>query len=238
MMHGGLGSGEQAENTYGWNARADAAGFVVAYPDGLNRAWVVSDGCCGPAVRDGVDDVTFITELVRTLSGWLPVDAARVFATGMSNGALLAYRLACDTEVFAAIGPVAGTQVGECPNPRPTSVIHIHGTADQHIPYQGGPSKLDNGGTGRSPIDIDGPAVPDLIARWQTIDSCAPPTITTRAPVTTQTATCAQGRAVELITVAGAGHQWPGGKRGADAPSTALDATAVVWDFFAAHPRP
>ena len=64
--------------------------------------------------------------------------------------------------------------------------------------------------------------------------------------VTTSTANCPAGRTVELITIAGAGHQWPGAKPsvlaqkllGTDPPSAALDATAVIWRFFAAHPKP
>jgi poly(3-hydroxybutyrate) depolymerase len=101
MLHGALGTGAQAESTYGWDAEADRGGFLVAYPDGLHRSWAVSDGCCGPPAAAGVDDVAFITRMVKEVSGWLPVDADRVFATGISNGGMLAYRLACDTTIFA-----------------------------------------------------------------------------------------------------------------------------------------
>jgi polyhydroxybutyrate depolymerase len=244
MFHGALGTGEQAESAYGWDAEADRGGFVVAYPDGLHRGWVVSDGCCGPGVRTGVNDVAFITQLVGVISRAMPIEQARIYATGISNGGMLAYRLACDTTIFAAIGPDSATQLGSCPYPAPTSVIHIHGTADHTVPYTGGPGKLDNGGQGRSPADTSGPPIPDLIAHWRDIDQCATPSIDQAPPVTTSTATCAGGRAVELVSIDGAGHQWPGGAQPThqllrlDPPSRALNATDTLWRFFDTHPRP
>ena len=60
MLHGGFGSGRQAEQSYGWNAIADRDGFFVAYPDGVGRSWNVSPDCCGMAVTERVDDVGFI----------------------------------------------------------------------------------------------------------------------------------------------------------------------------------
>jgi polyhydroxybutyrate depolymerase len=234
VLHGGFGDGTQAESSYGWDAQADRGHFLVAYPDGVNRAWAVGGGCCGTPGRTGVDDVAFLVAVVRALRGLVPVDPSRVYATGISNGGLMAYRLACDTKVFAAIGPDSATQLGPCPAPTPISIIHIHGTADHNIPYQGG--------TGDGVAHIDGPAVPDLIAQWRAVDRCAPPAVTVAGPVTTALAGCPAGRAVELITIDGAGHQWPGSRStaaqralGLDPPSTALDATATIWSFFATH---
>jgi polyhydroxybutyrate depolymerase len=237
FLHGGFGSGDQAERYYGWDARADAEHFVVAYPDGVNHAWAVGGGCCGTPADTGVNDVAFLVQVVTTISRQLPVDPDRVYATGISNGGLMAYRLACDTTVFAAIGPDSATLLGPCPTPAPLSVIHIHGTADRNIPY--------DGGRGDGYAHIDGPAVPALIGTWRTVDGCPVPTVTTANVVTTSLANCPDGRAVELITIAGAGHQWPGSPDrpvlqrllGTDPPSPAVDATSVIWQFFAAHPR-
>jgi polyhydroxybutyrate depolymerase len=246
MLHGALGTGAQAESAYGWDAEADRGGFLVAYPDGLNRAWAVSDTCCGPPAASGVDDVAFITRMVKAVSGWTPVDADRIYATGISNGGMLAYRLACDTTIFAAIGPDSATLSGDCPSPAPVSVLHLHGTADTTIPFAGGPGRRDNGGQGRVPVAINGQPVPELMATWRAVDHCAPPTARTDGPVTTTTATCPDNRAVELIAIAGAGHQWPGSKPPApvaqrvlhlDPPSTALNATATLWTFFTTHPK-
>ena len=237
MLHGGFGSGAQAEADYGWDAEADREHFVVAYPDGLNRAWAVGGGCCGTPGRTGVDDVAFVTAMVAAVAREVPVDPARVYATGISNGGIFAYRLACDTAaLFAAIGPDAATLLGGCPSPAPVSVIHVHGLDDHNIRFDGGP--------GDGVATIDGPPVPEVVAMWRGVDRCAAPVAATQAAVTTQTATCPDGRAVELVTVAGAGHQWPGAapKRagrllGLDPPSTALDATDTIWRFFAAHGR-
>ncbi|GAA2016143.1 PHB depolymerase family esterase [Catenulispora yoronensis] len=237
MLHGGFGTGTQAEQYYGWDAKADREHFAVIYPDGQNRAWNTGGGCCGDPGRQGTDDVAFITAAVRATEAEIPIDASRVYATGISNGGIMAYRLACDTDLFAAIGPDSATQLGPCPAPKPVSVLHIHGTADTRIRY--------NGGEGEGTAHINGPAVPTVIAGWRATDACAAPTSATQGPVTMSTATCPDGRSVELITISGAGHQWPGSPQrpgleavlGTDAPSTALDATEVFWQFFAAHPK-
>jgi polyhydroxybutyrate depolymerase len=244
VLHGGAGSGAQAERAYGWNATADREGFVVAYPDGVRRSWNAGPGCCGPASRDGADDVRFVEGVVAAVSRGVPVDPARVFVTGMSNGAMMAYRLACDSTVFTAIAPVAGTLIGDCPHPAPVPLLHIHGTADESIPWNGGPGKRNNGGTGRIPLRIDGPAITEVVAAWRTAASCAVPTDRTDGAVTRSVATCPDGRVVELISVAGAGHQWPGAvpadgaateRLDLDQPSDALDATALIWRFFSSR---
>jgi polyhydroxybutyrate depolymerase len=237
MLHGGFGSASQAQKSYGWDAEADQGHFVVAYPDGLGHAWNTGGGCCGVPGKTNTDDTGFITAMVSAIGRLVPVDADRVYATGISNGGIMAYTLACRTAIFAAIGPDSATELGSCPAPHPLSVIHIHGTADKSIPYQGG--------EGSGVAHIDGPSVPALNARWRDIDHCSAPVVRTAGAVTTSTASCPAGQAVELISIAGAGHQWPGAASrpllqrllGTDPPSTALNATQVIWQFFAAHPR-
>jgi polyhydroxybutyrate depolymerase len=230
MLHGGFGSGEQAERSYGWDELADRDKFIVAYPDGVGRTWN-ANGCCGRSARQNVDDVGFITAMVGDVVANVAIDPTRVYATGISNGGMMSYALACNTDLFAAIGPDAATQLDPCPSPRPLSVVHVHGTADRMIRYDGEP--------GAGVAHIDGPPVPDVIAFWRGVDRCAPPNVTTDGPVTTSSADCADGRGVTLITIDGAGHQWPGGQTvrgGADPPSPALNATSVIWTFFANHP--
>jgi polyhydroxybutyrate depolymerase len=216
MLHGGFGSGEQAQRAYGWDQLADSAKFVVAYPDGLNRAWNVNGGCCGRPSRDGIDDVAFITAAVADIGGNVGIDHTRVYATGISNGGMMSYTLACNTGTFAAIGPDSATQLDPCRAPHPTSVMHIHGTADRLIRY--------DGGQGAGVAHINGPSVTDLNAFWRNVDQCGAPAATTDGPVTTSTAGCADNRSVVLITVDGGGHEWP------------AFATQTLWQFFAAHP--
>lgn len=236
MLHGGFGSAKQAEAAYGWDALADQEDFVVAYPDGDGRAWNAGS-CCGRSSATGVDDVGFIDAMVQEIKGSMPIDADRIFATGMSNGAMMAYRLACESTTFAAVAPVAGTMMIACSTPSPVSVLHIHGLADANVPFAGG--------KGDGYAHVDGPAVEQVISLWRRVDDCAAPNVTTVGDVTTSTAMCADGRAVELITIAGAGHQWPrtrvapsfAAKRGANAPYQGFDATQLIWEFFVAHPR-
>jgi polyhydroxybutyrate depolymerase len=196
----------------------------------------VGAGCCGEPGRTGVDDVAFVRAVVDDVAARLAIDPARVYATGMSNGAMMSYRLACDTTLFAAVAPVAGTMLGDCPGPAPTSVLHLHGLADASVRYDG------SRGTGRT--EIDGPPVPDVVAAWRRTAGCAAPETTRAGPVTTERAACPAGREVTLLTIAAAGHQWPGSDptraqraSGADEPSTAVNATAEIWQFFGTHPR-
>lgn len=214
MLHGWTGSAEQAERDYGWNDRADSAKFVVAYPEGIGDSWNVG-GCCGQASSQNVDDVGFITAAVRNITENIGIDKARIYAAGISNGGILAYKLACNTDIFAAIGPDAATQLEACPAPRPTSVLHIHGTDDPLVRYDGQPGTA---------VPIKTLTPPDLNAFWRKVDQCQPPTTTVDQNLTISVATCPDGRSVELITVAGGGHDWPS------------FATEKMWDFFAAHP--
>lgn len=244
VLHGAAGSGRQAEDSYGWDAEAERGGFLVVFPDGVGRTWNVDPDCCGEAAAQNADDIGFLTALAGSFAAL--VDTRRIYATGISNGAMMSYRLACDTGILAAIAPVSGTMINACPAPQPLSIIAIHGTADRTIPYGGGPGRRDNQGAGaRLPAKIDGPAIPSLMSTWRTVNRCAAARSTVAGPVTTSTATCPGNRAVELVTIAGAGHQWPGGRDapvaqklfGLDAPSTAMQATPTIWRFFAAHPK-
>jgi polyhydroxybutyrate depolymerase len=236
VLHGGLGTGAQAERAYRWDDAAEAHGFAVLYPDGVGRTWNAGE-CCGRARRDAIDDVGFLSALIDTVSAAEGIDSHRIYVTGMSNGAMMAYRLACESRVpFAAVGPVAGTLVSTCEHPHPVSLLAIHGLDDRNVPFAGGAGK----GFDRSPRA----SVPDTLARWRTIDACGAPETRDAPPVRYQISACAAGRSVELITVAGAGHQWPGSVSRTtsaaaflqpDPPSQALDATAVLWTFFSAH---
>lgn len=238
MLHGGFGSDEQAERDYGWDSKADSEGFIVVYPNGKGRAWNAGT-CCGSPAKDDVDDVGFITKVVEQVQERSHIDPSRIFVTGMSNGAMMAERLSCETDLFAAAASVAGAQMVPCDDPAPISILHIHGEADSSVPMDGSPGD----GKGHVP---NHEAIQASFDRWLQVDDCGEPTMTIDGDVTSQTATCAEQRAVELITVAGAGHQWPGSVKkrpglskllGIDEPSDAMNATDVIWQFFAAHPK-
>jgi polyhydroxybutyrate depolymerase len=217
MIHGWGFTAEQIERDYGWNDVAEKHQFVVAYPQGVGLSFNAAGDCCGPAADNDVDDVAFITAIVERLQKALPIDNDRIYAAGMSNGGVMAYALACRTSLFAAIGVVAGTQVGGCRVPRPTSVIQVHGLADTIVRLDGGPAIV----PGAQPV-------PRVVSNWRRISSCQDPERSQRSLVTTIRAECADNREVTLVTIDGEGHTWPG-HAGSTAP---WDATTELWQFF------
>ncbi|MFZ2125301.1 MAG: PHB depolymerase family esterase [Candidatus Saccharimonadales bacterium] len=235
MLHGGYGSGAQAKQTYGWDQQADKYNFIVVYPDGFEKSWNTGGNCCGQAAKQNIDDVKFISTMLQKITSEIDIDKSRIYATGISNGGMLSYTLACNTDTFAAIGPVSATLLDNCNSPKPLSVIAIHGTLDKMIPY--------DGSEGSGTQKIDGPPILNLNATWRSINTCKSPSINTEGDVITSIANCIDNRSVELITINGAGHQWPGSMPNklaqrllhTDSPSTAINATDTIWHFFAAR---
>ncbi len=138
VFHGAGGSGRRMAPHTGFSRLAGREGFVAVYPDGLGRRW--NDGRSALATRD---DVGFVKALLDTLERELSLDSTRVYAAGISNGAMFSYRLACELPgVFAAIAPVAGATPANlaesCGRTAPVSVLAIQGTADPLLPYAGG----------------------------------------------------------------------------------------------------
>ena len=217
MLHGGFGSGAQAERAYHWDESAQKYGFVVLYPDGVNHAWNAGT-CCGTPAREGIDDVGFLSQLIALIEAGEHIDPDRVVVAGMSNGAMMAYRMACDAPIqLYGIASVAGTMMTPCPNAKPTNVIEIHGDADKNVPY--------NGGKGSGPAGVVALPVQTVIARWSSIDGCHHAMPFATAQYSIKTYGCDNKRSVSLVTVNGAGHQWPGGPH---TPAVALDATDFI----------
>jgi polyhydroxybutyrate depolymerase len=241
VFHGGGGNGEIVRRQTGMSELAAREGFIAVYPDGSGRfgnrllTWNAGS-CCGYAQARRIDEIAFVRALLDTLQARYRVDPARIYAAGHSNGGMMAYMAGCALgDRIAAIAVVSGElTVEECRPPRPVSVLVIHGTADEHLPFGGGvgPAAL---------ARHDARSVAYAVDRWRRIDGCAArPAVETRgAVVHTRYAPCGGGSAVELYAIQGGGHAWPGGQRAArfmDAPSTALAATPLIWSFFAAHP--
>jgi polyhydroxybutyrate depolymerase len=207
---------------------AAARGWVVVYPFGLGSSWNAGV-CCGRAKAEGVDDVRFVRELVAQLSRELCLDRRRVYATGMSNGGLFSYRLACEaSDVVAAIAPVSGVEAAErCTPRRPVPVMAFHGTGDFIVPYKGGWYDL--------------PSAGETQARWAARNRCVPGSLKpvfARGEVTCEAAHGCEADDV-LCTVKGGGHTWPGGVWVPYLGHTTadIDATEAMLDFFAANPR-
>ena len=214
-LHGAGQTGAEQAAVTNYNAVANQYGFVVAYPDGIDMSWADGRGASVPD-RDGVDDVGFLSALIGQLAGDFAIPPGRVFVTGMSAGAFMANRLACDrADLVSAVVPVAGTLgAGVACNPsRPVSVMAVHGTADPVVPFDGGPM-VGRGG----PSDII--SAPALADRWRAIDGCS-------APAGVAATGCADGTEVVLVSIAGAGHTWPIGQ--------GFDASAASGQFFASR---
>ncbi len=243
-MHGSQSTALAQEGFTGMDATSDADDFIVTYPQGDIPAgsgyeWNVPNEPLvgGAAVPAGSpDDVTFIEQLVTLLESKYCIDTNRVFATGFSGGARMASQLGCDAStIFAAVAPVSGLRLPTpCPTARPVPVISFHGTADPVDPYNG---------NGEAYWTY---SVPTAAQRWAAQDGC-PATPTTSQPASTVTLTaytpCSGGAEVELYTIAGEGHEWPGGPHLPRAytstlgpQSTAISADNTMWAFFTAHP--
>lgn len=244
VFHGGTGNAQSARRMSSFNDVADANGFIVVYPNGTGRlsadkllTWN-GGTCCGYAQAENVDDVGFVRALVADLQTRVTIDSQRIYATGLSNGAILSHRLACEaSDLFAAVAPVAGTlNFSPCTPAQPVAVIEFHGTADQHILYTGGfgPQAL---------AQVDYAAVADSVEFWVAANGCeAQPQTRTFDDIQHDTWTgCEDAVAVELYTIVEGGHAWPGGQGGwpgADQPTQTISASTLIWEFFAAHPKP
>lgn len=246
VLHGGGGNAANAEKMTGFTALVERERIIVVYPEGTaKRARVKlltwnAIHCCGHAMEARVDDVGFIAAMLDAVAAAYPVDPDRIFATGMSNGAMMTHRLGRELPSrFAAIAPVVGTVFADAPLSRgPVSALMINGLLDESVPPQGGPTG------GRSAREWDGtPTTPNLFqgTYWAGANGCgSTPRLSEQGAVTTWRYECPAGRAVEVLQVKDNGHAWPGGERGSrlgDRPSTALDATETMWRFFKAHPR-
>ena len=212
LLHGGGGTADSLDKqTGGLPALANAAGYVVARPQGLNRQW--NDG---REVNKDVDDVAFISAMVDDIAARQPIDRGRLYAAGISNGGFMSGRLACEAGLgIAAIAQVAATlgvdTDASCNPGRPVSVLAILGRADPIVPYAGGPVRLpwDDSETGRG-IVLGGEA---YLLRWVQRDGASAPVDgPSIAPdAGSVIATAPSGAEVELVTVEGGGHAWPGG---------------------------
>lgn len=147
-LHGGGGSMDYMakDENYGQISHAARGGEVLVFPNGVSRfrsgmlATWNAGACCGAARDEEVDDVGFIRAVLERVMGQLNIDRQRVYATGMSNGAMMAYRLACEMpDVIRAVAAVAGTDnTRSCTPAQPISVLHIHARNDSHVLYEGG----------------------------------------------------------------------------------------------------
>jgi polyhydroxybutyrate depolymerase len=213
----------------GFPAKSDQAGFILVMPNGHENSWNGGD-CCGTAQSMRLDDVALMKAILREVSTHANVDSRRVFATGLSNGGYLSYRLACEAaDAFTAAAPGAGAIAGfDCRPPRPVSILHIHGTNDRFVPYSLQASSQ---------------------ATIAAANGCGATTVPATVPASGGDTTCLTrtgcppGIEVTACTIQGGGHDWfgdPGCGTGAGALGCAVVGansnfmvnTDAAWSFF------
>jgi polyhydroxybutyrate depolymerase len=251
LFHG-LGQGhENAFDYSGLSQKADEEGFILVAPNGTvgnilatvhwNFLIFLSD-----VDPDEPDDVGFVTDLLDSLESDLCLDPARVYATGISNGAEMSARLACNlSDRFAAIAAISGlyyppfspdlTQEPGCLGERAVPVMATHGTADDVIPYEGGPLGID------IPVSVRNIET-EVLPEWAAHNGCAATLSTTAVTDNVDLLSydgCTDGASVELYRIEGGEHLWPGASEPFQPDpdvNDEIDANDLLWQFFEAHP--
>ncbi len=216
MLHGYGFSGSIEEDYLGLTKYSDSMGFIYAYPEGTTDAagnpfWNATDACCD-LYHSGVDDSGYLSSVITQIEAAYTIDTKRVYIIGHSNGAFMAYRMACDhADQITAIVSLAGamwSDVTKCQPSEPVATLEIHGTADATIAYAG--------------AAIDGvsfPPVTTTVADWVAFDGCSSTPDTSSPPldldnglpgnetmVTKYATDCMPGGHAELWTIAGGAH--------------------------------
>lgn len=240
-FHGGGGDGEGMEKLTHLSEVSDREGFIVVFPDGMNRQW--NDG--RPEINPGVDDISFVLKLLDDLEGKYNIDRGRIYATGISNGGFFCFRLACELHgVIAAIAPV-GCLMGEAlaqktPSPQPIPIMLTFGEDDPLVPQEGGEIR----GFGKERGSVL--SFRATVSFWVKANSCSPsPTVNYEPDKISGDGTrvrrevySAEGAGSELIllVIEGGGHTWPGGlqylpERTIGKTCRDIDASEAIWDF-------
>jgi len=220
-----------------WNQLADEFGFLVVYPrgSGFPFRWHCMSQFDQP--EEVQQDVQFISDLIDQLKTEYQIDEARIYANGLSNGGGMSFLLACRLSArIAAIGGVGGAYVtpwAEYPPQRPVPAIIFHGTADPIVPFHAGSS-------GRSNVLPDIPLWVKTLAEHNGCQTKAVSLPESGSVSGVWYRASTNNADVVFYTVAGGGHTWPGGKAmpavlvGKTTPD--VDATRLMWNFFAEHP--
>jgi len=240
-LHGASMNGRIMEGFSGLTPKAEEAGFIVVYPDGgpgpLFHLW--NSGTFPATLRKkNFDDVGFIAKLLDELATIVNVDAKRVYCAGLSNGGMMAYRLAAElSDRIAAIAAVSGTMVcEECKPKRGVPILHFHGTKDTLVPYEGVAKEL-----------VKLSSVEDTIGTWVKLNGCKTEPEVSELPATRDAHKVTRksynsgknGSEVVLYVIGGGGHVWPGrpspgGFLGATTYN--INANDLMWEFFQKHP--
>jgi polyhydroxybutyrate depolymerase len=254
MFHGGGGTARAALWETGWAEKSDEEGFLAVFPEGTRvdpskparfvgnpQTW--NDGSnrlTVGAVKRHIDDTSFVNGLIDDLIGRFNVDDRRIYATGFSNGASMAFRAGRElSRRLAAIAPVAGNDWSDKATiDRPIPVLYITGTADPLNPIEGGEITIRSGTFGKKP------PVRELIQKWVKMLDChlEPRVVYDKDGVNGLAySPCREGAEVIFYKIEGMGHTWSGGisilpERIVGKTSDKIKANDLIWEFFEKHP--
>lgn len=245
-LHGGGTNGAAMESLSGLSGTADANGFIVVYPNGSGRlkkilTWNGGD-CCGYAQVHDINDTAFFQDLIDHMIRQYQVDPCRVYIAGISNGAVMAYRLAAEMpERIAAIAVVSGTLGLDTVTIRkPVPILHFHGTEDQYIPFEGGHGKRSLENTQHRPVM-------ETIRLWVNINDTVATPLEEEIPDRFEDGTRIVRYTwkakhdkdnIVLYKIIGGGHTWPGRphmKLLFGSTTRELSANEIMWRFFSNH---
>ena len=209
VFHGMGGQGARVERLSRFSAIGDQAGVIIAYPEGEEGTWRV--------LRDPRTEITFTRAVVADIAARTPVDQRRIFAAGISNGAMMSAALGCFApDLVAGVGLVSGGYVSPCRNNPHVPAILFNGTADATLPIQGGRLMM---------------PVRDFAAAWGSGAGCqaSAEALPARPGARVERFACGGAEAV-FWTIPGGAHVWPGEPGAPPVP----DATQEIWRFFTA----
>ena len=253
VLHGAFGVARSMAKSSGFSKLADEKRFIAIYPNGIGflgnfQHWNAGH-CCAEAVKENVDDVGFLTDVIEDACKRLAVDRRRIYMVGFSNGGMLAYRFAAEKgDLLAGFAALAATAGGRpdinspewsIPKPvKPLPVIAMHGLADESVPFKGG--VCSSWGNKREYW-----SVMRSLKVWADRDGCSGAPITSdrrQNHVHVSTWNKCQGKnKVVLYTLDGWPHQWPGlhfsAKLDPKDPLYNFDAEYIIWDFFESTSR-
>lgn len=247
------GTGGTAEWTAGETklpAFAAAAGFVLVVPEALRPRpdlppkfltnpprWNDGSSAATAEFQTDADDVGFLSLVLADALARTGGDPRRVYLTGFSNGAGMAFRFAAERpERVAAVAPVAGhCWVPPTPAARPVPTLYIIGSRDPLLPYRGGAVEVPWGNK-----LLQRPPVVTTLERWAAVISCSPASVVDIDRDGVREEVFPGPVEFRAVTVDGLGHHWPGGagqfnRRIGGPPSDRLDANRRIWDFFRRH---
>jgi polyhydroxybutyrate depolymerase len=247
-FHGGTGNMEvqSHDKFYKLISKAEREGFAIVFPNGYSRfksgkiATWNAGLCCGEAKEKAIDDVGFVREIFSKIKLQLKIDLQTVFAIGMSNGAMMSYRLACEaSDIFKAIGVVAGTDHTILCNPKkPVSILHIHAMNDDHVKYTGGRGKK----VISASMVPEFASVESTLSKWKNLLKCSGDfkiTHPKKGLEIQELKNCQQNSQIKHIKLSDGGHSWPGGvspRGGGDKASMLISANDEIWNFFQGLP--